>query len=237
VTAQDAAGNVGPASNSSTATTPVVSTAVSVDKIVNFHQTAGANTINASGLTTTGSNELLVAFVTSDGPNTSGATSFSGIAGGGLTWQLKQRTNTQAGTAEIWTAVALSLLTNVTITATRTSGSAVGSMTIVAFKNARAATGAMATANAGTGSPSISLTTTVTGSWVWGVGNDWDSAIARTVGSGQTKVDEFLAPVGDTFWVQSQSAPGGSAGTLVTLNDTNPTTDRWNLAAIEILPQ
>jgi hypothetical protein len=81
------------------------------------------------------------------------------------------------------------------------------------------------------------LTTTGAGSWVWGVGNDWDRAVARVVGAGQTKVDEYLASVGDTFWVQSQSAPGGAAGSLVTLNDASPTTDRWNFAAIEILPR
>ena len=61
--------------------------------------------------------------------------------------------------------------------------------------------------------------------------------MTRVVGSGQTKVDEYLATVGDTFWVQSQTAPGGAAGSLVTLNDSSPTTDRWNLSALEILPR
>ena len=32
------------------------------------------------------------------------------------------------------------------------------------------------------GAPSVSLTTTRAGSWVWGVGNDWDAATERTVG-------------------------------------------------------
>ena len=234
VTAQDAAGNVGPVSNTSTATTPAASTAISVDKIVNFHQGSNATSISVPGLTTTGTNELLVAFIASDG--NIGA-SFSGVTGGGVTWQLRQRTNTQAGTAEIWTAVAPLPLTNVTITATRSSGSWTGSMSVVAFSNASTAIGAVASANASTGSPSISLTTTAPGSWVWGIGDDWDRAVARTVGPSQTKVDEYLSPTGDTFWVQSQTAPGATAGSLVTLNDTAPTTDRWNLAAIEILPQ
>jgi hypothetical protein len=71
---------------------------------------------------------------------------------------------------------------------------------------------------------------------VWGVGNDYDRAFARTVGAGQTKVDEFLSPSGDTFWVQRRTNPSASAGVVVTINDTAPTGDRYNLVAIEILP-
>ncbi len=96
--------------------------------------------------------------------------------------------------------------------------------------------GSTAAASAATGAPSVSLTTTRAGSWVWGVGNDWDRATARTVGPSQTKVDEFLASVGDTLWVQRQTSATPFAATPVTLNDTAPTTDRWNLAAVEVLP-
>src|SRR5262249_33994068 len=74
------------------------------------------------------------------------------------------------------------------------------------------------------------------GSWVWAVGNDWDNAIARTVGPNQTKVDEYLAATGDTFWVQSQTSPTPAAGTAVTINCTSPTSDRWNLSLIEVRP-
>jgi Galactose oxidase-like, Early set domain/Fibronectin type III domain len=236
VTAQDAAGNVGPPSNTSTVTTPNQATAVAVDKIVNLHQTSPASSIAVGGLTTAGSNELLVAFVSSDGP-APGVVSFSGVTGGGLTWRLRQRVNSQAGTSEIWVAVAPGPLSNATVTATRASGAWVGSITVVGFANASVADGAVAGASASTGSPTVSLTTTTAGSWVWGVGNDWDRAVTRVLGSGQTKVDEYLASVGDTFWVQSQSTPGGAAGTLVTLNDSSPTTERWNYAAVEILPR
>ena len=40
---------------------------------------------------------------------------------------------------------------------------------------------------------------------------------------------------GDTFWVQSITAPAASAGSQVRLNDTAPTADQWNLAAVEIV--
>ncbi|WP_426592550.1 galactose oxidase-like domain-containing protein [Cellulomonas sp. McL0617] len=236
VTAQDAAGNVSAPSSTSTVTTPSQTTAIGIDKTVSLHQSSAATSIAVGGLTTTGSNELIVAFVSSDGPSP-GAVSFSAVTGGGLTWRLRQRANTQAGTSEVWVAAAGGPLSNATITATRSGGSQVGSITVVGFTNASVADGAVAGAGASTGSPTASLTSTVPGSWVWGVGNDWDRSVARVVGPGQTKVDEYLASVGDTFWVQSRSVPGGPAGSSVTLNDTSPTTDRWNVAALEILPR
>jgi hypothetical protein len=103
------------------------------------------------------------------------------------------------------------------VTATRNSGSYVGSISVVAFSGADVtADGAIGSGNGTTGAPTATLTTSRAGSWVWGVGNDWDSAKSRTVGAGQTKFDEFLAAVGDTYWVQSQTAPGGSANAPVT---------------------
>ena len=38
------------------------------------------------------------------------------------------------------------------------------------------------------------------------------------------------------MWVQRQTAATPFGGTPVTLNDTAPTNDRWNLAAVEVLP-
>ena len=236
VTAKDAAGNISTASNSVTVTTGAAALPLTVDRTVVFHQSAAAGSISATGVTTSASNELLVAFVSSDGPS-SGTQTISGVTGGGLTWRLRQRSNAQPGTSEIWTAVAPTTLSNVTVTATRQTGSYVGSISVVAFQNANLTLdGRTAAGSAATGAPSISLALSNAASWVWGVGNDWDGAITRTVGTNQTKVDEYLAPVGDTFWVQRQTTAGGTVGGQVTLNDTAPTTDRWNFSALEILP-
>jgi len=99
------------------------------------------------------------------------------------------------------------------------------------------AIGATGTGNASTGAPTASLTTTVANSWVFGVGNDWDNAIARTVPSGQTMVHQDVATSnGDTYWVQSMAAATPVAGTKVTINDTAPTTDRYNMSIVEVLP-
>ena len=107
------------------------------------------------------------------------------------------------------------------------------SLTVAAFANA-SGVGAVNIRSAASGAPSVSLVTTSDGSLVYGVGNDFDQAIARTVGTGQTKIHEFLAPSGDTMWVQARSTPAGVAGTTVTLNDTAPTADQWNFAIVEI---
>jgi hypothetical protein len=72
---------------------------------------------------------------------------------------------------------------------------------------------------------------------VFGVGVDWDTATARTLGPGQTMVHQYLATVGDTYWVQRTSGLIALSGTSVTINDTAPTTDRYNLSLVEILPK
>jgi chitodextrinase len=210
---------------------------LAVDQLVTTNQGTAGRTIVSPAFSTTASNELLLAFVSSDGPTASGAQTFATVTGGGVTWQLRRRANAQYGTSEIWQAVAPSPLTSATVTATRLTGSYQGSMTIVSFIGAdTTSTGATNGASAATGAPSVSLTTSRPGAWVWGVGSDWDKAVARTVGANQTKVSEYLAPAGDTFWTQRQTAPTPTAGTSVTLNDTAPTADRWNLAAAEVLP-
>jgi chitodextrinase len=238
VTAEDGASNVGPPSNEAQATvTAGTPPSLALDKTVTTRQSNAAATISAPALTTSGPNELLLAFIASDGPNSAGSQSLSNVSGGGLTWTLRRRTNAQAGTAEIWQAVAPSTLSNAVITATRASGSYQGAITIAAFSGADTTTaGATASASAATGAPSASLVTTRAGSWVWGVGEDWDKAAARTVGAGQTMVDQFLSPSGDTFWTQRQTAVTPTAGTTVTINDTAPTADRWDLTLAEVLP-
>jgi hypothetical protein len=99
--------------------------------------------------------------------------------------------------------------------------------------NGSGAIGATGSGNANPGAPTATLVTTRAGSLVVGVGNDWDNAIARTVGPNQTLVSQYLATVGDTFWVQRTTNPVAS-GTSVTINDTAPTTDRYNLTINEI---
>lgn len=210
---------------------------VTLDKQASGRSTSGS-TVTTASFSTSQNSELLVAFLGSDGPQRSGGQSFTSVTGGGLTWQLRQRANSQFGTAEIWTAAASSVLHNVTVTATH-SGSYTASINVVAFIGANTSTGVGATASRGgsTGAPSASLTTTHAGSWVWAAGDDWDNALGRSVAGGQTLQYQDLDTVaGDTYWTQSQASPSGAAGTTVPITDTAPTGDRWNLALLEIVP-
>jgi hypothetical protein len=71
---------------------------------------------------------------------------------------------------------------------------------------------------------------------VFGVGNDWDNPIARTPGSNQTLVHQYMPSVGDTYWVQRTNGPTPTTGTEVTINDVAPTGDRYNLTICEVVP-
>jgi fibronectin type 3 domain-containing protein len=198
---------------------------------------SGGSSVSSTAFSTSQANELLVAFVSADGPSRAAGQSFTGITGGGLTWRLRQRTNAQYGTAEIWTAAAPAALSHVTVTASH-SGNYTAAIQVVAFTGANtgATAGATAGASASSGAATASVKTTAAGGWVWAAGDDWDNATARTVGANQTLQSQTLASSGDTFWSQSQTSPTGAAGTTVSINDTAPTADRWNLALLEIAP-
>src|SRR5690349_7777284 len=73
-------------------------------------------TTATSTFSTTKANELLLAFIATDG--TRPGVTVSGIRGAGVSWSLVQRANQQLGTAEIWRAFAPSVLSRVTVTAT-----------------------------------------------------------------------------------------------------------------------
>ena len=203
-------------------------TGVSIDKSV-FVDGRGA--VTTAPFSTTVAGDVLVAFVGADG-SLSGQT--VSVSGAGLSWSLVRRTNTTGGTAEIWTAIAPSALSNVTVTSTLGSGVFDQSLTVVAFKGA-SGVGVNASASGTSGAPSVGLTTTKAGSWVFAVGNDYSRAVARSVPGTQTMVHQWVdTGIGDTYWVQSTNAPTATAGTPVTINDTAPTNDRWNLTAVEI---
>jgi hypothetical protein len=191
----------------------------------------GFGTRSTPAFTTSGP-RLLVAFGSADGPPSSRQTLT--VSGAGLQWTLVRRANVQAGASEIWVANAPGPLTNAVVSCVQQFNSYRQSLTVVIFTGATGV-GASAIANARTGAPSVSLTTTVANSRVYAVGNDWDRAVARTLGPNQVMINQVVdTVVGDTFWVQARSTAVASAGTLVTINDTAPVTDRWNLAAVEI---
>ncbi|HEY7302930.1 MAG TPA: galactose oxidase-like domain-containing protein [Bryobacteraceae bacterium] len=212
-----------------------------MDARVSFDRNAQSATVTSPAFSTATGNDLLLAFIATD--YLSGAnTTVKSVTGAGLTWALAVRTNSQSGTSEIWRALAPSPLSNVTVTATL-SQSVASSITVISFTgvdtsgtNGSSAIGAIASGSAGSGAPSTSLTTTRNGSWIFGVGNDYDNAITRTAAAGQTVLHQYLSSAGDTYWVQMQNSPTALSGTRVGIFDTAPTSDRYNLSIVEVLP-
>jgi hypothetical protein len=195
--------------------------------------TDGSGAQTSPPITTSKSGDLLLAFVSSDGSRT-GQTST--VTGAGLTWSLVKRANSRPGVSEIWKAQATGALTGATVRSAPAQTGYHQSLTVVAFSGA-AGVGASAAGGAASGAPQLSLTTTAAGSWVWGVGNDWDRAVARVPGTGQALVHQWVdTGAGDTFWVQSRAAPTANAGTAVSIDDTAPSNDAWNLVTVEVLP-
>jgi hypothetical protein len=230
VSATNAIGT-GPASSPSNTVTPGAVGPVTTDTTV---FTDGSGTMTSPSITTSAPNDLIVAFVSSDGPAGAGQQRFT-VTGASLTWTLAKRSNGQSGDAEIWWARANGTLTSQTVTATPSAGGYHSSLVVVTFAKA-AGIGVTAAASAATGAPDLSLANTGTGSWVYAVGNDWDNAIARATVSAQVIVHQRVdTSAGDTFWVQSTTAPNTSAGT-VDIHDSAPTTDEWNYAGVEVLP-
>lgn len=228
-------------STGNTGTAPVVSVTVSssgppsgfaVDQTISR---SGHGTTSTGTFSTGGVGETLMAFVAADGPRAGGSQSAT-ISGAGLTWVLTRRANSQSGDAEIWTARATNALSGVTVTSTLAQPGFDQQLTVLSFVGS-AGVGAAANAAAATGPPSVNLTSTTAGSLSYAVGNDWDRAVGRTVGSGQAIVSQLLDTAsGDTFWVQGTAVVSAAAGRPVLLNDSAPTTDQWNLAAVEVIP-
>src|SRR5215471_16100317 len=212
--------------------------AIAIDANTSMDRTSASTTTSSPAFSTSTGNELLLAFVASD-YKSSANTTVKSIAGAGLTWVLAVRTNGQRGTSETWRAFATTALNNVTVTATL-SQSVVSSITVMSFTGAKAsgtngsgAIGATGSGSASSGGPTASLVTTAAGSWVIGVGNDLDNAIARTPAAGQSIVHQYLTSLGATYWVQMVTGAIASSGATVTVNDTAPVTDRYNLSIVE----
>ncbi len=221
--------------NAAAGGTPTIDVRISAD------QGSAKSSVNTATFSTSAANELLLAFISTDASGGGSNAKVNSVSGGGLTWTLVLRSNTQRGTAEIWRAFSATTLSGASVTAAL-SEKVSSSMTVMSFTGidtsgtgGSGAIGATKGANASSQAPTAQLVTTRNGSLVIGVGNDYDNAIARTVGSGQTLVHQYLSPVGDTYWVQMENAPTMLSGTTVVINDTAPTGDRYNLAICEIL--
>ena len=218
-------------------TAPPPSSTPTIDKSVNAIETSRNAPITAPPLTTTASGELLLAFVSADGPNTAHQ-QVTKVTGGGLTWTLVARANavTGAGTAEVWQTHATTPLNAVTVSAALKYSNYDGAITVAAYTGAASALGAHATGGNRTGNPTLPITTTAAGSIAVAAGHNWSHATTETPSAGQSILTQNLdTHANDTYWTQSTAAIAQPA-TKVTLGDTSPLGGRWEMAAVEIPP-
>jgi hypothetical protein len=217
----------------------VIVTAVASSPTIDGSIATAQHKNSATALVTTNSSgDLLVAFVRGDGPSYDGNTML--VSGAGLTWTRVAMENRALGDTEVWVATASGILTATPITASldkypSTYGLRLNAViTVIPFANA-SGIGAHETFFSPMGAPSGTLTTTQAGSWVFAAGNDWLSSIDRTAAPDQTIEQQSTDRVGDTYWVQSTSAPTPGSGTAVTINDIAPADDPYNLVLVEVL--
>jgi hypothetical protein len=203
-------------------------------------QTGSFTTTNAGSIQTNYPNTLLLAFVM---VNKDSAT-VSSISGGTSTWTLVSRSNTNAGSCEVWRAfVAVPSAQTFTYNFSGAIVSGNHLMCSITGADFTSQNGASAIGNVVTGSttaaaPSIDLTTTRDNSWVWAAASEGTASAATiTAGSNQT----LLRSHNDTgnacasfMWRQNATTP--TSGTVVTMNCTQPTNTNCNIVAIEILP-
>ena len=214
------------------ATLPPVTTPAATDQVSSASHKANGTTITSPALTTKSGNELLLAFVSATGA--SGQTQkVTKVKGAGLTWSLVSRSDKQPGAAEIWQAHASGKLTNTKITATLAHAGH-GSITITTFTGATAKAAAHAAASGQSKHPVASILSTAPDSLVWAVGEDASKAASRTPAAGQVVVRKVLdSGAHATYWVQ-RAGVVTAAKTTVKISATTTTSDRWNLAAVEI---
>jgi len=196
--------------------------------------TNGHGTTSTQPFTTAEGEEELLALVGSDGPTGAGRQSVT-VSGAGLEWKLIARANSQSGDSEIWAARAPTQLIEAAVTSTPLVPGYDQTLTVISLQMSNGV-GASVIGGAASGAPSVTLNTTEAGSLVFAVGNDFSSATPRTLGTNQVLLRQYLdMKTGDTYWSQYTGTITGPMGEAVTLNDTAPTNDQWNMAAVEVL--
>ena len=184
-------------------------------------------------VTTSPSDTMLVAFAGADGPKAGGQSIT--VSGGGLIWHRVAAQNKGLGDAEVWYAMTPNPIKNQVITATASIGGYEVNDDIVSFQNA-SGIGASGTFFSAKGAATGTITTTQANSWVWSSANDWGVSAKRVAGAGQNVLEQTLDnSAGKAYWTQQTSKPTPNAGTPVTLNDTSPTGDPFNLVMAEVL--
>ncbi|MGX7678095.1 Ig-like domain-containing protein [Jatrophihabitans sp. DSM 45814] len=187
-------------------------------------------------LSTAHDGELVLAFVTADGPLFANQ-HVTAVSGAGLTWTRAARSTASWGTTEVWQAYAPKQLSDEAITARLAKSNFDGSITVAAFSDAATAIGASDSDSGFWESPRATVKPNSRNSLIWAAGHNWSSARPVTAAAGQSIVHQFVdRRVGDTFWTQRVDGATDAKKHPVTLKASGPLWDFWSLTAVEIPP-
>jgi hypothetical protein len=198
---------------------------------IDTEATAWNKSTATAHVTTRFQGDLIVAFVAANGPSTAKQTVT--VSGGGLTWYRISRQNPTGSDTEVWVALPSSTLHATAVTATSAIKGYDVVLAVEAFHNA-SGVGPESFTTATTGAPKATLKTAASNTWVFAIGVDWSKYAPPTAASGQLVISQLNAPGGKTAWLQATNAPTPRAGTTVTISDTHPTTDPYDLMLVGI---
>ena len=193
-----------------------------------------SRSITSKKVTVAKNDELLVAFVSANGP-TGHKQTITSVTGGGLDWNLVERGNSQVGTSEVWQAYAQQAPTaNFRVKASFGRSGYSSKITVAGFTDATTASGATAHASGKRSAPTVTLVPQATNSVVWAagrvIGDRYDprpatgTRIVHDVGISHPRVG---------YWVQKASART-VADQPVSISDNIATPYPWGLTAVEI---
>ncbi len=191
------------------------------------HSTNKRGKLSAGPLTTSSANELLLAFVSAQGP--AHGQRVGGITGGRLHWSRVTEATSPQGTSSIWQARAPIPLGHATFTATLAKTGYSGILDVVAFAPG-ATVGPVAKRSGSHTPPSLTLNASAA-AMILAVAHDSGPAHARRALGGNRITDQALGGKhGGTSW--TLSAPGGTAD----IGLGGPKSASWSLAAVAVLP-
>jgi hypothetical protein len=191
----------------------------------------GTTTATVRHLSTSRRGELLLAMVGADGPLGQQVR----VSGGGLSWTLVRRAHGQPGDAEVWRARVPQRLRDATVRASAAQSGFHVWLNLLALQGASGTGTSKALSTTGT-PPAVELTAARAGAVGVAVGNDYDAAAPRVVGTNQRLLAERRDSTGDTYWSQGTRTGALHRGDVVRLDDTAPTGDRVNFVGVQVLP-
>lgn len=171
------------------------------------------------------------------------------VSGAGLTWTLAGRKSQvgagqiaggtgQPGCAEVWWAYSASALTAQTVSDARgANGAQHHALQVMVLTGAETTWGGAIGATGANGAlPSLATATTAANAWMFSVVSDWAATGTSTVGSGQTRINDYSVSTQITVRFWRQTAATTTSGTSVTENLTAPSAEQYNMLNVEVRP-